>query len=54
MNCWMYAGLRLSSREIAEVLDTMPVTFEAAENDPIFSGRSAYRTSWARSSARSM
>ena len=30
-----------SSREIANVLLTMPVTFEAAENEPIFSGRSA-------------
>ena len=27
---------------IATVFDTMPVTFEAAENDPIRSGRSAY------------
>ena len=32
----------------------MPVTFEAAENDPISSGRSAYRTSSSRSCARSM
>ena len=31
------------------VSDTMPVTFEAAENDPIFSGRSAYRSSSSRS-----
>ena len=28
-------------REIAYVLDTMPVTLDAAENDPILSGRSA-------------
>ena len=28
-------------REIANVLLTIPVTFEAAENEPIFSGRSA-------------
>ena len=29
-----------SRREIADVSLTMPVTFEAAENEPIFSGRS--------------
>ena len=28
---------------MAHVLDTMPVTFDAAENEPIFTGRSAYR-----------
>ena len=28
---------------MAQVLETMPVTFDAAENDPIFSGRSAWR-----------
>ena len=39
---------------IATVFDTIPVTFEAAENDPIRSGRSAYRFSAARSRSRSM
>ena len=43
-----------SRREIARVSETMPVTFDAAENDPIFSGRSAYRSSSSRSWARSM
>ena len=43
-----------SSAEIACVSLTIPVTLEAAENDPIFSGRSAYRASSARRRARSM
>ena len=42
-----------SSREISYELDTIPVTFEAAENEPILSGRSAYvassNSSWWRS-----
>jgi hypothetical protein len=33
---------------------TMPVTLEAAENDPIFSGRSAYRRSCSSSTAEEM
>ncbi len=41
-------------REIAKVLLTMPVTFDAAENEPIFSGRSAYRASSPASPSRSM
>ena len=40
--------------EIATVSETMPVTLEAAENEPIFSGRSAYARSAARSASRSM
>ena len=43
-----------SSREIAYVLDTIPVTLEAAENEPILSGRSAYVASSSSSCARSM
>ena len=39
---------------IATVFDTMPVTFEAAENDPIRSGRSAYSSNVSRSRSRSM
>jgi hypothetical protein len=39
--------------EIAAVSVRMPVTLEAAENVPIFSGRSAYFSSWVRSSSRS-
>ena len=39
---------------IAAVLETMPVTFEAAENEPILSGRSAYSSSVERSASRSM
>ena len=39
---------------MAHVFDTMPVTFDAAENDPIFSDRSAYVVSSASSRPRSM
>ena len=39
---------------MAAVSDTMPVTLEAAENDPICIGRSAWRSSSARSWRRSM
>ena len=39
---------------IATVLDTMPVTLEAAENDPIRNGRSAYSSSASRRRSRSM
>ena len=39
---------------MAHVFDTMPVTFDAAENDPIFSDRSAYVVSSASSRSRSM
>ena len=38
----------------AVVSVTIPVTFEAAENDPIRSGRSAWRTSSSSSRATSM
>ena len=38
------APWRCSRSEIAWVSVTMPVTLDAAENEPIFSGRSAYRT----------
>ena len=40
--------------EIARVSLRMPVTFEAAENEPIRSGRSAYSRSAASSCARSI
>ena len=43
-----------SSDEIVVVLVTMPVTLDAAENDPIRSGRSAYSTSRSRSTSRSI
>ena len=39
---------------IATVLDTMPVTLEAAEKEPIRSGRSAYSFRVLRSWSRSM
>ena len=39
---------------IATVLETIPVTLEAAEKEPIFSGRSAYSSSVARRASRSM
>ena len=39
---------------IAAVFETMPVTLEAAENEPIRSGRSAYSSHAARSASRSM
>ena len=38
----------------AAVLDTIPVTLEAAENEPMRSGRSAYSSHAARSASRSM
>ena len=38
---------------MAHVFERIPVTLEAAENDPIFSGRPAWRTSSASSAARS-
>ena len=41
------------SVEIAAVSETMPVTLEAAEKVPIFSGRSAYFSSWSRRSSQS-
>ena len=46
------APWRESSSEIAFVSEMIPVTFEAAENDPIFIGRSPYSTSRACSSVR--
>ena len=39
-----------SSEEIPAVSETMPVTLEAAENEPIFSGRSPYFSSCSRRS----
>jgi hypothetical protein len=43
-----------SSRAIAAVSDTMPVTFDAAENEPILSGRDSNRASSASRCARSI
>ena len=48
------APWRCRSTETARVSDRMPVTLEAAEKLPIFSGRSAWRTSSASRRARSM
>ena len=48
------APWRCSSTEIARVSDRMPVTFDAAEKLPIFSGRSACSSSAASSAARSI
>ena len=42
-----------SSVEMPAVSETIPVTLEAAENEPILSGRSAYFSSCSRSSSRS-
>ena len=46
--CWW------SRVEIATVSETIPVTLEAAEKDPISSGRSECRSSCSRRAARSM
>ncbi|CAN5429923.1 hypothetical protein BH10ACT8_BH10ACT8_25650 [soil metagenome] len=43
-----------SRAEIPAVSLTIPVTLLAAENDPIFSDRSAYRSSSRSSAAMSM
>ena len=48
------APWRWSSTETARVSERMPVTLEAAEKDPMRSGRSAWRTSSRSSWARSM
>ena len=48
------APYRCSRSEIACVSLTMPVTFEAAEKEPILSGRDAKRSSSAVSRAVSM
>ena len=40
--------------EMATVSETMPVTLEAAENEPILTGRSAYSSRALRSRSRSM
>ena len=48
------APCRWSRIEIARTSLMTPVTFEAAENEPIFSGRSAWATSSASRRARSI